>query len=120
MYGIRCIYKPRCVHIPCGREQPKSLIISERITKWHWKLSHCGFQQVQALIHIGVNSTSILIRTHQTISSCTPTLCASCKIACMNCRTPTPSQTFGDPDQFMAIRQNNLKIGQTIGMDHPC
>jgi len=39
----------------------------KKLLKWHWKLGHCMFQQVQALLCPGANSSSILTGTNQTI-----------------------------------------------------
>jgi len=57
-----------CPH-PLWKSTTKPFISRKILLKWHWKLGHCGFLQVQACLRPGVNSTSILIGTNQTISS---------------------------------------------------
>jgi len=105
-----------CPHL-LGITQPKPHISSEIVTAMALESGHCGFQQVQAILHPVVNSAPILSGTPPKVSSCTPPLCASWKIAHLNHSSPTSSQSIRDTDQLISIPENSHRIAQTISMD---
>ena len=51
------------------------------LLQWHWKLAHCGFQQIQSLLR----SSNMITSKFKVSSSCSVPLCASCKIARLTC-----------------------------------
>ena len=67
--------------------------------------------------HQSINSKHIIIGNSPAVSSCSPALCASCKIECLTHRTPKSSHIKCDSTQLMSISKNDLRIGQTVSMN---
>ena len=91
--------------------------VQKELLQCHWKLGHCGFQQMQTLLHSLSSLNPIILTKHKATSSCPIPLCASCKIARLTCQTPTSSKVTQNPLQLMAPRRNDLTVRQTVSLD---
>jgi len=89
----------------------------KELLQWHWKLGHCGFQQVQSLFRSSNQNSPIIVAKLTAASSCSVPICASCRIAHLTRRTSTSSSVSNNPAQLMALRRNDLTVGQTVSMD---
>ena len=49
----------------------------KELIQWHWKFGHCGFQQIQTLLHSSNSQDSIIMTKYKASSSCPIPLCAS-------------------------------------------
>ena len=99
-------------------EHNQNLSIAQKaLFKWHWKIGHCQFQQVQTLFRPGTNSKPIINGKSPAVTSCSSSLCVSCKIACLTSRIPTMSHVIHDFTQIISIHKNDLRIGQTVSME---
>ena len=59
----------------------------------------------------------IIVAKLTAASSCCIPKCASYKIVRLTHRTPHTSSVSNNPAQFMALRRNDLTVGQTVSMD---
>jgi len=97
--------------------QPNLVYHTKGITEIALRIWTSRFQQAQALLHPNFKSKSIITGNTSEVSLCSPPICASCKISCMTRRNPKSTQSKHDPNQLMALRRNDLGIGQTVSID---
>jgi len=115
------IYQAMQSAITTVSDSNKNLSTAEKeLLRWHYRLSHLSFKQVQFLMRTGVLAHSEGARRRQTTASKLTDLplCAACQFGKQRRRTPPGIRRLVVKDSDGALKKDKLFPGQMISVDH--
>ena len=87
----------------------------KELLRWHFRLSHQGFNSLQLLLQTGHLGNSPLTRA---AAKCDIPTCSACEFAKAKCRPTATKQQLPVPSKTHPLKQDQLYPGQQVSMDH--
>ena len=101
----------------CLTEEANANLTSSQkeLLRWHYKLGHVSFRQIQWLIR---NKKLSTIGSYKAVANCTIPKCASCEFGKASRRPTRATKTQSKEDKELSLKKDHLYPGQQVSTDH--
>jgi len=86
----------------------------KELLKWHFRLGHVGFKQLQWMIRSG----RLQVPNAKAVANCVLPKCAACEFGKATRRPTKNATTTSTPTKEMELKKNDLLPGQRVSVDH--